>query len=242
MIAGFIITGTQQKNVVLRGIGPSLPVAGALSDPAMRITFPTGYQIYRDNWLDVYYPIYNGGWQSVVGTGLAPGNRLEPALVISLTPGNHTIGISGANNETGIALAEVYDVAPFASSLANISTRAHVGTDDDVLIAGFIIGGDQPTRIVLRAIGPSLSRSGVSDVLLDPTIALHDSNGSVLAQDDNWQTNQEQELKQTQLAPTDERESAILISLPPGAYTAIVRGKDDKTGVGLVEVYNLDAN
>ena len=173
---------------------------------------------------------------------LAPGNRLEPAQLFTLNPGAYTIGISGVKNTTGIALAEAYDITPFSSSLGNISTRARVGSGDDVLIGGFIIGGDQATSIVLRAIGPSLAKYGVVDALSDPILELYDGNGALLAKDDDWRMSQEQQLIQTGLAPADDRESAMLLLLQPGAYTAIVRGKDNGTGIGLVEVYNLDAN
>jgi hypothetical protein len=109
------------------------------------------------------------------------------------------------------------------------------------MIGGFIVGGDQPTSVVVRAIGPSLANFGVGGALADPMLEVHDSSGALISQDDDWRTQQEAELLQTGLAPSDDHESAIVLSLSPGAYTAIVRGKNDTTGVGLVEVYNLDA-
>jgi hypothetical protein len=110
------------------------------------------------------------------------------------------------------------------------------------MIGGFIIGGDQPVNVVVRGIGPSLTNFGLSGALDDPVLEVHDRNGTLLAQDDNWRTSQEQTLIQTGLAPADDREAALILSLQPGAYTAIVRGKNDSVGVGLVEVFNLDAN
>jgi len=242
MIAGFILTGSQRKTVVLRGLGPSLPVVGALLDPVMTLTLAGGYPIGTDNWLDVYYPIYYGGWVSVLGTGLAPSNRLEPAAVYILDPGTYTLGLFGTSNTTGVALVEAYDITPYASSLANISTRAHVGDDDNVLIGGFILGGDQPTKVIVRAIGPSLGNSGVTDPLQDPVLELHDGSGSLISQNDDWRSLQEEAIIATGIPPNDNRESAIVATLPPGNYTAIVRGRDSSTGVGLVEVYNLDLN
>jgi hypothetical protein len=143
----------------------------------------------------------------------------------------------------GVAVVEVYDLsADGGSKIANISTRGRVETGDNVMIGGFIIGGDQVTTVVVRGIGPSLANYGVTGALSDPWVEVYDSNGGLIAQDDDWRMYQEQPLIQTGLAPSDDRESAMLLFLQPGAYTAIVRGKNNGTGVGLVEVYNLDAN
>ena len=126
------------------------------------------------------------------------------------------------------------------SELANISTRGVVGTGDNVMIGGFILGGPiGNTTVVVRGIGPSLGVQGVADALSDPTIDLYDSQGALLASNDNWQDTQQAELEASGLAPNDASEAAILMDLSPGAYTAILRGKGDTTGVGLVEAYNL---
>ncbi|HEY5035596.1 MAG TPA: hypothetical protein VII74_00520 [Chthoniobacterales bacterium] len=123
--------------------------------------------------------------------------------------------------------------------MANISTRGQVGTGDDVMIAGFIISPDQPTKVLIRALGPSLVKSGVPAPLQDPILELHDGAGNIIFSNDNWRSTQQTAIKDSSLAPTDDRESAIVATLEPGNYTAIVRGKDGGTGVGLVEVYNL---
>ncbi len=124
--------------------------------------------------------------------------------------------------------------------LANISTRGFVGTQDDVMIGGFIIGGSTGfAKVVVRALGPSLASLGVSGALVDPTLELHDSNGALLEANDNWQDTQAVELQATALAPSDFREAATVAWLTPGAYTAIVQGKGGQTGVGLIEVYSL---
>lgn len=107
------------------------------------------------------------------------------------------------------------------------------------MIGGFIIGGDAPTKVIVRAIGPSLAAFGVTGVLGDPTMELHDSSGSLIFSNDNWRSDQEQEIIDTTIPPTDDKESAIVATLPPGAYTAIVRGANGTTGVALVEVYAL---
>jgi hypothetical protein len=144
----------------------------------------------------------------------------------------------------------VYDLSTDASSiLSNISTRAFVQTGDNVMIGGFIVQGTQPKRVIIRAIGPELSRYGVPDVLANPTLELHDGTGALIASNDNWITtiiggiitaNQVRNIMATGLAPRDPRESAIIADLPSGNYTAIVRGVNNTTGVALVEVYDLD--
>jgi len=151
-----------------------------------------------------------------------------------------TAVLAGNNGTTGNGLAEVYDLEPGTSStLANLSTRGFVGAGDNAMIGGLIVGdGDSPI-VVLRAIGPTLTSSGIANPLLDPTIELHDGNGTVLGFNDNWKDSQMLAVLATQLAPTDDRESAILAFLAPGAYTAVVRGKGDTTGVALVEAYRV---
>jgi hypothetical protein len=121
----------------------------------------------------------------------------------------------------------------------NISTRSFVQTGDNVLIGGFILSGPAPTDVIVRAIGPSLTGAGVSDALEDPTLELHDGSGAVIAFNDNWKDTQQAQIQATGIPPSDDRESAIVQTLAPGNYTAIVRGANDTTGVALVEVYNL---
>jgi hypothetical protein len=152
------------------------------------------------------------------------------------------MAVRGVANKTGVGLVELYDIDSTHSRLANISTRGKVETGDNVMIGGFIIGGDQPTKVIVRAIGPSLSKGGVTGALPDPILELYNGDGSLMRRNDDWRTLQETAINSTQLSPADNRESAIVATLQPGNYTAIVRGKNDGTGVGLVEVYNLDAD
>ncbi|MGH8094572.1 MAG: heme-binding protein [Chthoniobacterales bacterium] len=235
-IAGFIISGSVSKDLLVRAIGPSLAqfgVPGALANPALEIHDQSGAVVAS-----------NDDWQStqadaIAASGLAPENSLEAAVRLTLPPGAYTAVMSGEGGGTGVGLVEVYDlsVAP-DSSLSNISTRGLVGTEDDVLIGGFIMGGDTGcSKVVVRALGPSLTLLGVSNALLDPVLELHDSNGAIIATNDNWQDTQSADLEATNLAPTDPREAAIVDWLTPGAYTAIVRGAAGQTGVGLVESY-----
>ena len=231
LIGGFIVTGTQPKKVIVRAIGPSLPIPGVLPNPFLELHDSSGALIdSNDNWR-------TDQEQEIIATGLAPSNNDESAIVMTLDPGSYTAIVRGANGGTGIALVEVYDLDSLVDSkLANISTRALVGTGDSVLIGGFIVLGDNPASALLRAIGPSLPLAGS---LADPTLELHDSNGTTLTSNDNWKSNQESEILATGLAPSNDAESAILTSLAPGSYTAIVRGANNTTGIALVEVYQL---
>jgi hypothetical protein len=152
----------------------------------------------------------------------------------------HTAVIRGANGSIGIGLVEVYDLNSNSNSdLANISTRAVVETSDNLLIGGFIVQGDTPQRMVIRALGPSLSGRAVPDALQNPTLELRDSNGDLIVSNDDWKESQEAEIREAGLAPSNDRESAIIRTLGAGVYTAIVRGSNDSTGIGLVEAYNL---
>jgi N-acetylneuraminic acid mutarotase len=240
MIGGFIITGSELllKRVIVRAIGPSLVnhgIPNPLQDPTLELHDHTGAVIaFNDNWMDA------PNRQEIIDSGLAPSNNLESAILMNLNPGNYTAIVRGVNNGTGIGLVEVYDLdLSTGSKLGNLSTRALVQTGDNVLIGGLIITGSGQERVILRAIGPSLARFGIPNPLLDPTLELHDGNGTVIAFNDNWRDSQQAEIEATGLAPTDDRESAIVRTLAPGNYTAIVRGVNGTIGVALVEVYDL---
>ena len=177
--------------------------------------------------------------QEIIDSGFAPTDNLESAILVTL-PANdsgYTAIVRGVDNTTGVALVEASDLDLTANSkLANISTRGLVQTSDNVMIGGFIIVGQGPARVILGAIGGSLS---FQNNLVDPTLELHDGNGALLATNDNWRSDQEAEIIATGVPPTDDMESAIVRTLNPGGYTAIVRGVNDTTGVALVEVYQL---
>lgn len=238
MIGGFIITGTQPKTVIIRGVGPSLGafgIQGALSDPTIDIY--DGADVLRgsnDNWNEALTR------QEILDSGLAPNNPFESALWGVINPGAYTVVVRGKDDTTGMGLFEVYDLDQTVDSkLANISTRGFVNAGDDVMIGGTIIVGDSSTRIVVRAIGPSLAKFGISNALENPTLELRDANGGLIGENDNWRSANEGEILAANLAPADERESAIFQTLSPGAYTAIVRGSGNITGVALVEAYQL---
>ena len=243
LIGGFIITGTEPATVLVRAIGPSLTsrgVTNVLPDPTLELHDHTGAAIaFNDNWRDAQA-------MEIEATNLAPGDDREAALLRTLAPGGYTAIVRGKGDGAGVALAEIYDLSQSENSkLGNLSTRGFVNTGDDVMIGGFIVGGGLGTngsgsaRVVVRGIGPSLAQAGISNALQDPTLELHDGNGAIVAANDNWRDSQEADIQSTNLAPSDNREAAILAILRQGGYTAIVRGKNTSTGVALVEVFNV---
>jgi uncharacterized protein (DUF1800 family) len=238
LIGGFVVYGTGQKTVALRAIGPSLPVPGALNDPVLELHDATGALVAtNDNWRSSQQDL-------IIAAGLAPADDRDSALIATLDTGSYTVVVHGVNNATGVALVEVYDLdtgTPTAR-LGNISTRGHILTDDNIMIAGFIIRGDEPKRVILRVRGPSLNLSGapIQGRLMDPTLELRNASGALMVANDNWRTAQQAEINASTLAPTDDHEPAIVATLPPGSYTAIARGASNTTGIALVEMYDLD--
>jgi hypothetical protein len=256
VIGGFIIQGAEAKRVVIRAIGPELTqygVPNALANPTLELHDGTGALIAsNNNWVATIIGgiITSDQVAAIRASGYAPGDPRESAMIVNLPPGNYTAIVRGVANTTGVALAEVYDLSPAPNSLlGNISTRSFVQTGDNVMIGGVIVQGTQPKRVIVRAIGPELTQYGVPNPLADPTLELHDSTGALIASNDNWQhtiiggiitRDQVQDIMNSGHAPTEPSESAIIADLPPGNYTAIVRGVNNTTGVALVEVYDFD--
>src|SRR5262249_36732946 len=256
MIGGFIVQGTGPKRVIIRAIGPELTqhgIANPLANPRLELHDETGTLIAT-----------NGNWQTTIlggiitsdqvsdiqNSGHAPTAASESAIIVNLPPGNYTAIVRGGNNSTGVALVDVYDLSPGVGSiLGNLSTRSFVQTGDNVMIRGFVLQGLRPKRVIIRAIGPELTQSGITNPLANPRLELHDGTGVLIAANDDWQTtilggiitsNQVSDIQNSGHTPTAASESAIIANLPPGNYTAIVRGVSDTTGVALVEVYDLD--
>ncbi len=241
LIGGFIVTGSEPKKVALRVLGPSLGaygVTGFLSDPVLTLYNSTGTVItMNDDWQN------SSNADELVNAGIAPNDPSEAATVRVLAPGTYTVVAAGKGSDSGISLVEAYDLATEADSrLANISTRGSAGVGDDVLISGFIVGDVASATTIIRALGPSLAAAQVSDPLSDPTLTIYDVNGTVIASNDNWQDDpSEVDLQRIGLAPTNAAESATILNLPAGSYSAIVRGAGDTTGIALVEVYDLES-
>jgi photosystem II stability/assembly factor-like uncharacterized protein len=242
-IGGFTITGAVAKHVIIRAIGPSLTKFGfaatdVLPDPLLEVHGPGAFgTITNNNWRD--------SQEAQIKTdGLAPTNDLESAIDATLPPGAYTAIIKGNTGtaQAGLCLFEVYDLdtAP-GSKLANLSTRAFVGTGNSVVIAGFVLGNSTASdRVVVRGLGPSLSSFGIANALADPTLELRNENGTLLLANNDWQDNAAQatDITAAGLAPSNAKESALSITLPPGLYTAILAGLNNGQGVGVVEVYD----
>ena len=237
LIGGFIITGTDPKKVLILGVGPSLSqfFNGSLSDPTLELYQGNTLLQMNDNWK-------TDQQAEVEATHAQPSNDLESAIVRTLAPGSYTAILRGKGNATGIGVVQAYDLNRAANSkFGNIATRGFVDSGDNAMIGGFIIGpasGGSAT-VVVRAIGPSLTNFGVTGALPDPTIELHDGNGATIAFNDNWADDANQASVPQSLKPGDPHESALYRLLAPGDYTAIMRGAGNSTGIGLVEVYNV---
>lgn len=243
LIAGFILRGSAPKQLVVRAIGPSAQsatVPNVIANPSVELIGDGVVLASNDNWR-------NGPRQQLLADiGLAPTNDNEAALIAtvpsSLDNKSYTAVVHSNGGSTGVGVVEVYDLdAQAGSSILNLSTRGQVGTGSDVLIGGFILGGTDSRRLVVRALGPSLAKQNVSGALSDPTITLRDGNGNIVDANDNWQTHPSAaEIQGYGLAPEDAKESAIISTLPAGNYTATIAGTGSApTGVALIEIYQV---
>jgi hypothetical protein len=232
--------GPSPKRLVIRAIGPSTGLSGALADPTLELHDGTGATFAtNDNWGDA------PNKQEIIDLGLAPVSPNESAILATVdshpSAAVYTAIVRGANNTVGIGVVEVYDAdyGPGGSTLLNISTRGRVDTDPNALIGGFFLGGTESKRILVRAIGPSLA-GVVPDFLADPILELHDGNGALLDSNDDWGSSPDQaEIQASGVAPPNSKESAVIKLLPAGPFTAIVRGVGNTTGVASVELYQL---
>jgi hypothetical protein len=254
IIGGFIVQGPEPKRVIIRAIGPELTqygVPNVLANPTLELHDGTGSLIAsNNNWATTIIGgiITATQVRDIMNSGHAPTDGLESAIIADLPAGNYTAIVRDVNRTMGVALVEVYDLTFAGSSLVNISTRAFVQTDDNVMIGGFVIRGKTPERVIVRAIGPELTQHGVPNVLGNPTLELHNGSGALIATNDDWRTtilggiitsDQVSDIQNSGHAPRDPSESAIIADLRPGNYTAIVRGVNSATGVALVEVYAI---
>ncbi len=240
LIGGFIIQGDKRKKILLRGLGPSLAavgVPGALQDPQLTLLDSAGAVIEtNDNWRD------SPEVADILASALPPTDDRESAIVARLNPGSYTIIVEGVNRTTGIGLVENYTLDTYSGSrAANISTRGRVGSGNGVLIGGFIVRGGTDKTVIIRALGPSLGGFASSVILANPLVELHNGDGTIVASNNDWQNgSQADAIVASGLPPSNPRESALLLTLGPGNYTAIVRGADGGEGIGLVEVYDVD--
>src|SRR6185436_11870604 len=232
------ISGSSGKTVVVRARGPSLAGAGIsnpLQNPTLRLVRAADGATIAEN--DNWEQAANAG--ALLQSGFAPSSSAEPAVLMSLLPGGYTAVVSGVAGGTGVAIVEVFEVDTAWVPLVAISTRGQVLTGNDVMIGGFIIQGNAAQTVVIRARGPSLIPAGINNALPDPLLQLvRSSDQAVIGVNDNWgEASNAAELQASGFAPSNALESALLVTLPPGAYTAIVSGVANSTGVGIVEVY-----
>jgi len=237
LIGGFIIGGSQPKTVVVRARGPSLipfGITNALANPMMQLFSGQTVLATSDDWGTA------ANAAALTTSGFAPSSPLESAILTTLGPGAYTAVVSGVGGLTGVGIIEVFEVDKPEIPLLNISTRGQVLTGNDVMIGGFIIQGDSPQTVTVRARGPSLVPFGITNALMDPVLELFNGPTPVASNDD-WQAQtipgDVAAIQASGFAPADTREAVIRITLPPGAYTAIVRGKNGGTGVGIIEAF-----
>jgi hypothetical protein len=237
LISGFLISGDGQKKLLIRALGPSVPVPGALGDPVLEVHDISGGTIAtNDNWR------MGGEEDAILASGLAPLNDKDAAVIVTLAAGSYTIVLRDGEGGAGIGLVEIYDLDDPRDTLrlSNSSARGSVLTGDNILIGGVVIeAGENRIKILSRALGPSLAEFDVPYALGDPTLQLYDGNGTMIAANDDWKDTQEREIEAIGVAPSNSRESAILITPPPGHYTALVSGKNGGMGIGLVEFYSF---
>jgi hypothetical protein len=233
LIAGFIVRG-EPKEVLIRGLGPSLPFARTLGDPYLALYDGPGPALgYNDDWHDTQDA-------EISRTGLAPTHPDESASLYEYPDFSYTAVLYSEGRDKGTGLLELYDLDTAADSrLVNLSTRGLVQTGENVLIGGFIIRGSGTLRVLIRAIGPSMA-DRVDGTLADPVVKLYDEHGTMLAENDNWRSHQEAEIRATTIPPSEDAESAILRDLPAAPYTAIVSGVNGTQGLALVEIYDLN--
>jgi CSLREA domain-containing protein len=254
LIEGFIVQGPagSTKKIIVRAIGPSLVAFGitdALPNPTLEIhDANNGNAIVATN--DDWKTTQPGGLitadqsAEIAASGVAPGNDLESAIIANLPPGSYTAVVRGVGNSVGTGVVDAYDLsAASPAKLVNVATRGLIQPGDQLMIAGFIVQNGS-VRAVVRAIGPSLAAFGITNALADTTLQLRDGNGAIVVENDDWKirsngTSQQAELEATGLQPTNDLEAAVVATLPPGQYTAQVRGKPETTGTGVVQVYFL---
>jgi hypothetical protein len=240
LIGGFIIGGTASKTVVVRARGPSLAGAGVsngLANPSLTLVRAADQAVIaaNDDWGS------NANAAQIASSGFAPSDPRESAVLVTLPPGAYTAIVSGAGGTTGVGIVEVLEVDHPEIPLSGISTRGQVLTGDGVMIGGFVITGTAPQTVIVRARGPSLAQAGVANALANPSLQLiRAADQTVVGSNDDWgSAANAAQVAASGYAPGDPHEAALLVTLPPGAYTALVSGSGGVTGVGIVEVLTI---
>ena len=249
LIQGFIVQGPvgSTKKIIVRGLGPFLTQFGitdALANPTLEIRGPANELLgTNNNWgtTELGGIIVGDQAAEISGSGVAPAEDLESAIIAELAPGRYTAVVRGVGNTVGTGLVDAYDLSPESPArVVNFSTRGLVQAGDKLMIAGFIVQ-NADVKAAIRGIGPSLAAFGIGNPLPDPTLQLRNKDGAIVLENDNWETDpaQKQELQDYGLQPSHNLEAALITTIAPGQYTAQLRGKNQESGIGLVEVYFL---
>jgi hypothetical protein len=252
LITGFVVQGANPKQVLVRAVGPTLGgygVPGTLVDPQVTLYNSANAEIAANNDWGTFADQAALATESaeVFAFALNAGSK-DAAMLVTLQPGSYTIHVAGADGGTGVVLAEVYDCETGQPcKLVNISSRGFVGTGDNVAIPGFIVAGNKAKQLLVRGVGPTLGNYGVPGTIVDPKITLYDANQAIVAENDNWTTYADQAALTAASAQVfafalnaGSKDAAMLVTVPPGTYTAVVSGLNDGTGVALVEVYEVE--
>lgn len=238
LIGGFILQGTASATLVLRAIGPSLiplGINGALADPFLELHDASGALLASNN----NWPAGPDA-SAIQRVGLVPTHTNESALRVTVPAGAYTVIISGVTQTSGIGVVEIYDLNQTTTRAGNIATRGTVGSGENVMIAGCIVGGSASKSLVVRAIGPSLFNHGVSDALANPHLGFFNANGALVSENEDWQQGPDAAaIQNLGLAPESPLEAAVLVTLTPGAYTGIESPAPQDSGVGLIEIFDL---
>lgn len=242
LIGGFVVAGEGTQRFAIRAIAPSLAasgITGVLADPTLEVYDSERRLIaFNDNWR--VGP--DSAAAELISVGLAPTDDREAAVILDLAPGSYTAIVRGTSGQQGVAIVESFELAggtPTAH-LINASLRGPTRTGENVLIGGLAVRGNT-RQIIVRALGPSLATSGVPGMLSDPMLRVYNASGQLVAENDNWRSTQEAAITATGLAPGDDRESAVVLSLEPGNYTMIVSGVGNTVGISLLEVYEVSS-
>jgi hypothetical protein len=251
LTVGFVQSGPANKNMLLRGIGPGLAtfgVPGALSDPLLTLfDASANVQLTNNNWQDGGQGPSIAAVDTAVGAFALANGSLDAALVTALTPGVHTFAVSGVGTTTGIALAEAYDADPTrpvygGARAVNFSFRAQVANGSAVLTAGFVVTGDNLKRVLIRAIGPTLASFNVGTPIPDPVLTIFAGTLSI-AQNQQWGGQAALSSTFTDVGafalPSASADSAVVLNLPPGDYTALVTSASGATGLTMIEIYEV---
>jgi hypothetical protein len=264
LVSGFVIAGPAPKQVIVRAIGPGLTafgVAGAMPNPKIVLYRDNNIVHENDDWEASPDPTALAAASARVGAfPLAAGSK-DAAILATLAPGNYTALVSDVNGAPGDALVEIYDAGASATPefqrLVNISARGEI-TATSSLIGGFVIAGNTPKKLLVRGVGPALAAFGIAAPLADPVLKIYDATGAFVAQNDNWETAAPLAPGQTAATAAEiasagtatgafalaagSRDAAMIVTLAPGAYTALVSGVGASTGTALVEVYEVNNN